>query len=31
MVENAMKIGLDPLFPPPKDWPKKKPVPSEFF
>lgn len=26
-----MKLGLDPLFPPPKDWPKKKPMPSEFF
>lgn len=31
MIENALKIGLDPLFPPPRDWPKKKPMPAEFF
>jgi hypothetical protein len=24
MVENALKIGLDPLFPPPYNWPVNK-------
>ena len=24
MLENAFRIGLDPLFPPPSKWPKKK-------
>jgi hypothetical protein len=31
MVENALKIALDPLFPPLRDWPKKKPIPSYSF
>ncbi len=31
MIENAFKIAVDPLFPPPKEWPKKKPVPNDLF
>lgn len=31
MVENALKIAVDPLFPPPKDYPKTKTVPGELF
>jgi hypothetical protein len=31
MVENAMKIAVDPLFPPPKDIPKTKNLPLDVF
>lgn len=31
MVENALKIAVDPLFPPPKDIPKTKNLPSDVF
>ena len=31
MLENAFRVGVDPLFPPPKDWPKHKGLPDGFF
>jgi len=31
MVENALKIAVDPLFPPPKDVPKTKTLPVDLF
>ena len=31
MVENAFKLAVDPLFPPPRDFPKSKSLPAELF
>ena len=31
LIENVLKIAIDPLFPPPKEYPKTKTVPSEIF
>jgi tubulin monoglycylase TTLL3/8 len=31
MVENALKIAVDPIFPPPKDLPKLRNSPEELF
>jgi hypothetical protein len=31
MVENALKIALDPIFPPPKDMAKLRSSPDELF
>ena len=31
MIENAFKIALDPMFPPPLNIPRSKTLPSELF
>ena len=31
MIENAFKIAVDPLFPPPREYPRSKSVPTELF
>lgn len=31
MIENAFRLAVDPLFPPPRDLPKNKPAASELF
>ena len=31
MVENALKIAVDPLFHPPRDIPKTKTLPLDIF
>jgi tubulin monoglycylase TTLL3/8 len=31
MIENAFKIAVDPLFPPPKEYPKSKIMPTDLF
>ena len=31
MIENALKIAVDPLFPPPREFPKTKTVSTEVF
>lgn len=31
MIENAFKIAVDPLFPPPLNIPKSKSLPTDLF
>jgi hypothetical protein len=31
MIENAFKIAVDPLFPPPREYPRSRAVPTELF
>ncbi len=31
MIENAMKIAIDPMFPPPLNIPKSKNLPTDLF
>lgn len=31
MIENALKIAVDPIFPPPKEFPKTKSIPTDVF
>lgn len=31
MIENAFKIAVDPLFPPPRDYPKSKTMATDLF
>ena len=31
MIENAFKIAVDPIFPPPREFPKTKTLASDLF
>ena len=31
MLENSFRVAVDPVFPPPKDLPKHKGLPEDFF
>ena len=31
MIENALKIAVDPIFPPPKEYPKTKTLATDLF
>lgn len=31
MIENALKIAVDPIFPPPKEYPKTKTLATDVF